>query len=57
MDSVNKFKEIRFSNFLIAGLASVGATVVTNPIEVMYSHEISLKVKMNFKKYTSGYQN
>lgn len=34
MDSVNKFNEIRLSNFVVAGFASVGATVVTNPIEV-----------------------
>lgn len=34
MDSVHRLKEIRFSNFLVAGFASVGATVVTNPIEV-----------------------
>lgn len=29
-----KFKEIKYSNFLVAGIASIGATVFTNPLEV-----------------------
>lgn len=37
MDNVNKYNEIQLSNFVIAGFASVGATVVTNPIEVRVS--------------------
>lgn len=34
MEPVHKLKEIHWSNFIIAGLASSPATLVTNPIEV-----------------------
>lgn len=55
--STNKFKEIRFSNFLIAGCASTVATVVTNPIEVRIVCAFNVNVKSISYSIDSGYQN
>lgn len=58
MSSLEKLKEIRLSNFVMGGTASIGATIVTNPIEVR-NHLAYQRENLSFlmKHFITGYQN
>lgn len=47
--------DIQYSNFLLAGTASVGATVFTNPLEV--SNQFTDNSQFVYKIFFQGYQN
>lgn len=39
-------QDIQYSNFFLAGLAAVGASVFTNPLEVKYELQYALTIAL-----------